>query len=407
MARVKVFNVITKLAVGGATETALRSCAGLDPARWEAILVTGPQRSPEGDLFEEADRLGVPVRVVPSLGRPIRPVRDLRTLVELVRLFRRERPDVVHTHSSKAGLVGRLAARVARVPVIVHTVHGWSFHDGMSPVVRLAAVAGERLAARWTWPLVVVAEVDAETGLAAGIGQVAQYAVVRSGVDVEGLRRSGTSRAGARAELGIPEGAPVVGTVTRLCQQKDPATLLRAARLMVELRPEAHLVVVGDGPMRGEVEQMIADLGLGAHVTLLGRRSDVDALLPGFDVFVLSSRWEGLPRVVLEATAVGVPVVSTDVGGIAEAVEDQESGLLVPPGDSVALGNALVRVLGDRVLGARLAAAATARVGEFDAGRMLDALDDLYSGLVAGGRSRPRRLRTASAVRTASGHEAA
>ena len=405
--RGKVLNVITKLAVGGAQETALAYCSHLDPARWDASIVTGPERSPEGDLFDEAARRGVPVTVLPSLRRRIHPVGDLRALVQLVRHFRQERPDIVHTHSSKAGLVGRLAARIAGVPVVVHTVHGWSFHDGMSPAVHALAVAVERLAARWTWPLVVVAEIDAEIGVASGIGQPDQYAVVRSAVDVNRLRSAAGSRATARAALGIPEGVPVVGAVTRLCRQKDPETLLRAARLTAELRPDSRLVVVGDGPLRGEVERMLDELDLRAHVILLGRRSDVEALLPGFDVFVLSSRWEGLPRVIVEAMAAGVPVVSTDVGGISEAVEDRVSGLLVPPGDHVALANALVQVLEDPVLSARLRAAATTRVEEFDIATMTDRLDDLYSGLMDRGRSLPRRRRIATAVRIDSGHEAA
>lgn len=405
--RGKVFNVITKLAVGGAQETALAYCSHLDPAAWDARIVTGPELSPEGDLFDEARRRGVPVEIIPGLRRRIHPARDLQALAQLVRLFRRERPDVVHTHSSKAGLVGRLAARIAGVPVVVHTVHGWSFHEGMPPAVHALAVAVERLAARWTWPLVVVAEVDAEIGMAAGIGQPDQYVVIRSAVDVDRLRRAAGARAAARAAMGIPEGVPVAGTVTRLCRQKDPETLLRAARLAAELRPDTRLVVVGDGPLRGKAEQLLDELDLRGHVTLLGRRSDVDVILPGFDVFVLSSRWEGLPRVIVEAMATGVPVVSTDVGGIAEAVEDRVSGLLVPAGDHVALANALVQVLGDPGLSARLRAAATKRVGEFDVATMADRLDDLYSGMMAGGRSRPRRRRMAPAVRIDSGHEAA
>lgn len=408
--RPKVLNVITKLAVGGAQETALAYCAGLDPARWETVLVAGPERSPEGDLFDEAAAQGVRVVTVGRLRRAVRPVADVRAVADLVRLFRRERPDIVHTHSSKAGLLGRLAARIAGVPVVVHTVHGWSFHDGMSRVGRTVAVGLERVAARWTWPMVVVTEVDAEIGLAAGIGQPAQYALVRSAVDVGRLRLGGAAAGGRRAArlaLGIPEGVPVVGTVTRLCRQKDPETLLRAARLLAELRPDARLVIVGDGPLRSEVERRVDELGLAAQVTLLGRRSDVDRLLPAFDAFVLSSAWEGLPRVVVEAMAAGVPVVSTDVGGIAEAVEDGVSGLLVPSGDGVALANALLRVLADPALAARLRAEASRRVDEFDLGPMVDRLDDLYSGLLTGVRSRPRRRRMADAARIESGHEAA
>lgn len=402
-----MFNVITKLAVGGAQETALAYCSQLDAARWATTLVTGPERSPEGDLFDEAARRGVPVLTVPSLRRRIRPIADVRAVVDLVRLFRRERPDIVHTHSSKAGLVGRLAARIAGVPVVVHTVHGWSFHEGMSPAARAVAVRVERLAARWTSTIVVVADHDAEIGAQEGIGTWGQYALVRSAVDIDALRRATGSRADARTAFGVPEGVPVLGTVTRLCRQKDPATMLRAARLVVDVRPDARLVVVGDGPMRAEVEQLVDDLGLRPQVTLLGPRTDVAALLPGFDAFVLSSRWEGLPRVVVEAMAVGVPVVATDVGGINEAVTDGESGLLAPAGDAEALARAVLRVFDEPGLAHRLRGAAGERVVEFDVGEMTDRLDDLYAGLLAGSRSRPRRRRMPAAVRTASGHEAA
>lgn len=405
--RVKVFNVITKLAVGGAQETALAYCSHLDPTYWDASIVTGPERSPEGDLFDEAARRGVPLRIVPSLGRRVDPVKDVRALLELIRLFRRERPDIVHTHSSKAGLVGRLAARMARVPVVVHTVHGWSFHEGMSPVGRAVAVRLERLAARWTSTLVVVTDTDAEIGGAEGIGTWGQYALVRSAVDVDRLRRAAGSRAEARKALGIPEGVPVMGTVTRLCAQKDPTTLLRAARAVVDRRPDAHLIVVGDGPLRVEVEKLLDELGLRSNVSLLGPRTDIATLLPGFDAFVLSSRWEGLPRVVVEAMAVGVPVVATDVGGIGDAVTDGESGLLAPAGDAGALAAATLRVLVQPGLGRRLALDAGTRIEEFDVGEMADRLDDLYAGLLPEGRSVPRRRRMAAAARIDSGHEAA
>jgi glycosyltransferase involved in cell wall biosynthesis len=407
VARVKVFNVITKLSVGGAQETVLRSSSMLDARRWESVIVAGPDLAPEGDLHEEAARLGVEVMTVPSLHRPVRPLTDLRAVVELVRLLRRERPDVVHTHSSKAGVIGRLAARLAGVPVIVHTVHGWSFHEGMGRLPRALAVAVERLAARVTSAMVVVADRDADIGRAARIARPDSYALVRSGVDLAAFRGAASQRAAARLALGVPEGVPLVGTITRLFPQKDPRTLLHAARRIVDARPDARVVVVGDGPLRDEVEALVDELGLRRNVTLLGSMTDVAALLPGFDVFLLSSRWEGLPRVVIEAMAVGVPVVSTDVGGVSEAVDDGITGLLAPAGDDGALAAAVLRILGEPGLAASLVDGAAARIDEFDAATMVEALDDLYTGLVTGGRSRPRRVRMARAVRTASTHEAA
>ncbi|MGH3372045.1 MAG: glycosyltransferase family 4 protein, partial [Nocardioidaceae bacterium] len=365
-------------------------------------------KSPEGDLFEEAARLGVRVVTVPNLHRAVRPLADLRAVVGLVRLFKRERPDIVHTHSSKAGLVGRLAARLAGVPAIAHTVHGWSFHDEMPRLVRRAVVVTERLAARWTSLIVVVGERDAEIGRVERIGHQASYALIRSGIEVAAYSTSPEARAKARSAFGIPEGVPLVGTVTRLSRQKDPTTLLTAVRLVVDVRPDVHCVIVGDGPLRSEVEAHVRELGLRSQVTLLGARDDVAALLPGFDAFVLSSRWEGLPRVVIEAMAAGVPVVATDVGGVAEAVDDGTSGLLVPVGDEHALAQAVLRVIGDPVLAADMGRAAETRVGEFDTSVMIDRLDRAYRELLArGGRRRPRRRRIARAVRRASGHDAA
>ena len=405
--RPKVFNVVTKLAVGGAQETALRYCSKLDPAGWETVLVTGSDSSPEGDLFDEAAGLGVPVVTVRALHRSIRPWSDLRALLELIRLFRSERPDVVHTHSSKAGLVGRLAARLAGVPVVVHTVHGWSFHDGMSPLARKVAIALERLAARWTTRLVVVSRADERTGRHEGIGEPGDYSLIRSGIDASAYLPSPERRARARAAIGCPEGQPVVGTVTRLCRQKDPVTLLKAVRRVVDARPDVHCVIVGDGPLRRAVDDLIDELELGGHVTLLGSRDDVSTLLAGFDVFALSSQWEGLPRVVVEAMAAGVPVVTTDAGGVAEAVESGVCGVVVPVGDAAALADGVVALLDDRRLADRFARLAESRVAEFDTAAMIERLEALYVELLAETRSLPRRRRMARTVASAARHEPA
>jgi glycosyltransferase involved in cell wall biosynthesis len=404
--RPKVFNVVTKLAVGGAQETALRYCSHLDRDRWETVLVTGPDPSPEGNLFAETSKAGVPVFTVEALHRSIRPWADVRAVLQLVRLFRSERPDVVHTHSSKAGLVGRLAARLAGVPVVVHTVHGWSFHDGMPRIARRVAISLERLAARWTSRLVVVADLDRETGRRERIGTPDHYVLVRSGIEPAVYRPSPRSRARAREVFGCPEGRPVVGTVTRLCRQKDPMTMLAAVRQVVDARSDAHCVIIGDGPLRPAVEQLIDDLGLRRHVTLLGSRNDVDTLLAGFDVFALSSLWEGLPRVVVEAMAAGVPVVATDAGGVREVVEDGVSGLVVPVADATALAEGVVRLLDDPRLATRFARSAQSRVQEFDTDAMIERLEKLYLDLLSATRSRPRRRRIARTVATAVGHDA-
>src|SRR5687767_2416320 len=244
---VRVLNVITKLSFGGAQETALRYCRGLDKKRWDVSLVCGSDPSPEGSLLDRGQDLGVRLITLPSLRRSVGPWADIQALIQLARLFRRERPTIVHTHSSKAGVLGRLAANLSGVPVVVHTVHGWSFHEGMHRVGRRIAVGMERVAARWTSAIVVVADRDAEIGRVERIGEPGQYALVRSGIEVKAYEPSLEGRRQARARLGIAEGVPVIGTVTRLSAQKDPGTLLAAVRKVVDNRAETRCIIVGDG----------------------------------------------------------------------------------------------------------------------------------------------------------------
>lgn len=379
---VKHCHVITRLIVGGAQENTILTCALLDRARYAPLLVSGAQTGLEGTLHGEAARLAVPTRILPSLVRQPAPRRDLATALKLWRLFERERPAIVHTHSSKAGIVGRLAARWARVPVIVHTVHGWGFHARTPALRRATYVRLERLAARWTARLVVVSTQDREKGLREGIGSRAQYVLIRSGIDLAPYRDARRHRAATRASLGIPPTACVLGAVTRLSPQKDPLTLVRAAAEVLRRLPDAYLVLVGDGPLRAELERLAAALGVLGRVRLTGIRRDVPALMGAFDVFVLTSLWEGLPRVIPQAMAAEVPIVATGVDGIAEAVEDGVTGRLAPPGSPALLAERVLDVVTAPDRGRALAARASARTSEFELGAMLGALDGLYRELL-------------------------
>lgn len=382
---IRIAHVITKLAVGGAQESVLVTCQGLGQPSFAQVVLTGPEFDREGTLLEVARRAGTEIEVVPALGRAVRPQKDLAALVYLVGWMRRWRPDIVHTHSSKAGLLGRLAARVAGVPVVIHSVHGWSFHDGMHRSVRRVVVAAERVAARSTTWLVVEATPDLYKGREAGIGRADQYRLIRNGIDVAAftpLRRS-DDRSTVRADLGLAGGGPVIGTVGRLAAQKDPITMIEAFAETVAAVPEARFVWVGDGPLRAEAEALVRRRRLDDHWRFAGVRRDVARVLGALDAFALSSRWEGLPRTVVEAMAAGVPVVATAVDGLAEVIDPGVNGLLVPPGDSTAIARALVQTISDRDLARSLRAAAATTVEGFDRGEMLRRLDDLYRGSVA------------------------
>lgn len=382
MHRVRVLQVITRLIVGGAQELAMFTAALLDPARYEASMLSGPQTGPEGEIISEVRARGIPLTILPDLVREVHPVKDLLALAKLTRFIRRGRYHVVHTHSSKAGVLGRLAARWAGVPVVVHTVHGWGFHDGQHPAWRAFYIALEKLADRCCDRLIVVSRLNAEKGLAAGISRPEKYVIIHASVDVDRYAHPQIEPAAMRATLGIPADAPVVGTVGRLSPQKAPLDWMQAAAVVAQEIPTARFVYVGDGPLRPQVEALVAELGLTDRVFLTGLRRDVPDLLGILDVFALSSRWEGLPLVIPQAMAAGVPVVCTRVDGTEEAIADGVTGLLVPPARPAALGEAIVSLLRDPARRQSLAAAGRRRAEDFGLQKMVADVAALYQELL-------------------------
>ncbi len=345
-------------------------------------VVCGPQTGPEGSLIDETRQRGVPLTILDSLVRELSPAQDLRAVLALRGLMRRGAYDIVHTHSSKAGVLGRLAARSAGVPVIVHTVHGWSFHDRMSPARLRFYVALERLGAWACQAMIVVSPRDIAKGLAQGIGQLEDYVVIRSGIELSRFGHPAVPATETRRQWGIPDGAPVVISVTRLSPQKAPLDLIDAFALVAGANPEVRFLVVGDGPLRPEVEARLASLGIAHRVVLTGLRRDVPELLAAGDIFVLSSLWEGLPRVLPQAMATGLPIVCTAADGTGEAIADGENGFLVPRAEPAALAARVVELLADPELRRRLGAAGRRRAPAYGAQRMVADIDALYRRLL-------------------------
>jgi glycosyltransferase involved in cell wall biosynthesis len=374
---VRVCNVITHLEVGGATEAAINACAHVDAERFRTVLVCGPSPAGERDARPLADELGVDVIVLPSLARPIRPGRDLATLRALRRTFRSWHPDIVHTHSSKAGFLGRRAARREGVAV-VHTVHGWSFHDHMAAATRALYVGLERRAARWTDRIVTVSDLDRDKGLAAGIGAPEQYTVIHELNDVGRFLAADRNRAEARRRLGLGGAQPVIGTLGRLSEQKDPATFVRAAAAVSVEVPDARFVMIGDGPLRTDVERLAAKLGLQDRFLVTGVRRDVAEVLAGLDVFILTSRWEGMPLVIPQAMASDVPVVASTADGNRELVRDGENGLLASPGAADAFAAGAVRLLRDASLRERFVTAGRQTARRFTLDETVPRLERVY-----------------------------
>jgi len=322
---------------------------------------------------------------VDSLVREVRPNRDLAALIDLARLIGRVRPDIVHTHSSKAGIVGRLAARLAGVRSIVHSIHGFGFHDGQPAPVRRAFIAAERCAGRVTHRFIAVSRANREAGVGLGIFERERCEVIRSGIELakfrEGSKRPGT----LRRELGLGESEPLVGMIACLKPQKAPLDFVEVARRVLAEEPCATFVLAGDGELRPEVERAAAEVPGGrGRIRLLGWRRDAPAILADLDVLLLTSRWEGLPRVVPEAMAAGKPVVATAVDGTPEAVEDGLSGYLTPPGDTRAMAARVLALLRDRTLRSRMGEAGARRAGEWDIDEMVRAQERLYDALLEG-----------------------
>ncbi|HRW08678.1 MAG TPA: glycosyltransferase family 4 protein [Caldilineaceae bacterium] len=381
-AKIRVLHPITRLIIGGAQENTLLTAALLDKAEWDVTVLCGPQTGSEGSLIETAQEWGLALTIEPTLVREINPLKDLLALLRMVRLMRQGNYTIVHTHSSKAGILGRWAAKLAGVPIIVHTIHGWGHHDRQHPLIRAYYILLEKLTLLITDKLIVVSSLNTTKGLADGIGRAEDYVVIRSGIELGRFGHPQVPRSETRATWGIPNDVAVVGTVTRLSPQKAPLDFVRAAALIAQRHPQTWFMMVGDGPLRGEVEALAAELGIADRLVLTGLRRDVPELMAAFDFFALSSLWEGLPRVLPQAMATGLPIVATACDGSAEAITDGENGFLVPPGEPAQLAERLCQLLADPALAEQMGVTGQDRVDEFSDERMVAQITALYRELL-------------------------
>jgi glycosyltransferase involved in cell wall biosynthesis len=376
-----VYHAITRLTLGGSSENTIASCVALNQAGYHCVLAASFRESDPASL-DDARRRGCRLVNIAALGREVAPLGDLAALLELTRTMRRERAAIVHTHTSKAGFLGRLAARLARVPAVIHQPHGHIFYGYYGARRTAVFTALERRAARWTDRIITLTERGTEEHLARGIGRPEQYVAVPSGVPTERLRALAPSRGEARARLALDADAFVLVGLGRLVPIKGFDLLVRALSTVAAAVPSTRLVLVGDGPDRAPLEALAASLGMGDRVRMTGETPDVAGPLVAADVVVVPSRNEGMGRVLVEAMALGVPVVATAVGGIPAVLVDGECGRLVQPDDVAALAAALVELARDAGLRRKLGDGARERAEHFSTHVANAKLLALYAALV-------------------------
>ncbi|MGF1511552.1 MAG: glycosyltransferase [Myxococcota bacterium] len=390
-----VLHIITRLDLGGAQQNTLDTCFGLDRKRFNVALMYGPG----GPLDELALRLPPSEReIIGSLGRSVRPWRDAVAVSEMrARIGARLRhhidrggaPErfIVHTHSSKAGVLGRLAARSLGIQNLVHSVHGFSFHEGQAEPIRRAFIAAEQRCADWTRVFICVGRANLAEAQSRGIIRPHHQAVViRSGMDLQPFRAAVEDRYPSRRVLGIPPQMPLFLSVANLKPQKDPLTLLEAFARVSRDEPRARLWFVGDGELRSSVERRIARHKLENRFVLMGWQTNVPQLMAASDVVVLASLFEGLPRVAVQAVAAERPFVGTRVDGTGEVIRHGVNGFLTEPRNPQRLAHFMLKALRERPVDP----APQARTAAWSLMNLIECQQEIYERLIRGERV-PRR----------------
>ena len=370
--------------LGGAQRAVVHLSRGLNAERFEQMVITG-----EGGLLlaELAALPAIHCRIIPEMTRHIGPRaawNDTLAVRKIRDLLRGFRPDIVHTHTPKAGIAGRWAAKLAGVPKIVHTYHGFGFSP-QHPIWQKAFYVGlERATARITSQFVVVSDPNRLLGQSYGIFRRENCALIRSGVDFADFQSNGLDKAKKKIELGVEPSDKIVGIVASFTPAKALHLFLEAAAKIAMEIPGVIFVMVGDGALRPQLEQQAEELGITPALRMLGWRRDIPELLKAFDVFLLTSLWEGLPRSLVEALLSGVPAVASCVDGIGEVVQEGRNGFLAPPGNTTAMATAVVRLLRDEPLRQAMGKQARCSVDHFSVQKMLKDYSDLYESIASG-----------------------
>jgi glycosyltransferase involved in cell wall biosynthesis len=382
--KIKILRVIARLNIGGPAIHVVLLTAGLDRGRFDSTLVSGSEHAGEGSMLDYALSHGVQPTIIPEIvGEFSLGPRELRALVRLYGVMRETRPHIVHTHTAKAGFIGRLAARLARVPVVVHTFHGHVLHGYYSPLKTQLLRRMERGLARFTDRIIAVSEHVKRDLVTYQVAAADKIQVISLGLELDPFLESASHRGAFRRELQLNGAERLVGIVGRIFPIKNHQLFLEAAALVARRDSAARFVIVGDGILRPELERQAQEAGITDRVIFTGWRRDLPGIYADLDVLAVTSNNEGTPVSAIEAMAAGCPVVATNVGGLPDLIREGETGYLVPSGDAPAVATAVLRVLHQpevaRYMGATARKVARER---FSAQRLITDMERLYLELL-------------------------
>jgi len=391
--KTKIIHIITRLDKGGSAETTLQTVSLLNQKKYELFLAHGlslesNMSNMEKELVERdlslAKAKNVKVFTIPSLVRRLSFKNDLLAFISIYRLIKRIKPHIVHTHTSKAGWLGRLAAFLARVPIIIHTPHGHVFHSYYGPFLTKIFVIAERILSLMTDRITALTDRERDEHLEQGIASIEKFVIVHSGVMLQQIMNMNIDVERGKKKLGIPQNSIVIGAVGRLVPIKGHKFLVSAAKRIIREFDNTVFVFVGDGYLKSRLERQAEYLGVRKNIIFTGWRKDVIEALNLFDILVLPSLNEGMGKVLIEGMALGKPIVASSVGGIIDLVEDGDNGILVPPRDSNALEEAILKLIRNKNLAQKLGKNGKARVyPEYDTFVMVRQIEDLYEDMLS------------------------
>ena len=376
--KIKLLHVITHLPIGGAQDNTLYTVELLNKDKYDISLSCNL----DGELVSRAKKVkNLKLYDVPNLRREVSIINDIRAFLYLYKLIKKENFTIIHTHSSKAGFLGRIAAMLNKTPIVIHTIHGFAFHDYMNSFKKNIFIYLEKLSAKWTHGLVTVSNLNKKKVVDLGIAPIEKLKNIYSGIDLTLFINEKNDQ--FRKELNLDSNHLLLGSVGRLSNQKDPITMIEAFCIVIKRFPNAHLTLVGDGELRDEILIKIDQLQLNGRVHLTGNKNDPWKIYHSLDLFIMSSIYEGLGRSITEALSCGVPVVCTSVEGVPEIVRDNKTGILVPPKDPGALATGIIKSLNDMDNARKMAEEGRKFVNEnFDVKKMVDDIDTLYDTLL-------------------------